>query len=786
MHNQNGLRRLLSAILLFVLIHEWMRPLSELSSWTDVYSVEPLLLTIAGILAVDVLSIPLIWAWAVKLLITLSSVAAMFHGANLLHMDWWIDFSGLIYNDAVFILLVQWGSVSAESRTLLFIGAWTTVICWLYVCILYHWVALYVTIVTIAYLLTLQIWLGLDTNQGIIHTVIAGLLLHGLSVLPVLERMYGLRMKSSGWPMTWMVSSILVVSLIVGSGLLFAAKQDRTALRLASIQSKSMEALHLISLPHLNGYNGESKRDVERRAGYGSDDSTLGGSIRSDESIAFFAITGHPNAYWRGESKAMYDGTGWKSLSNDLYGYEIGSTLPDVLADSGAADSYRHHPIMIQEIFPIHSYEDNRGKDAVPLLASGAIRRVDHILTEKGAAITEGIVTVDRVEGKYILQGSQGESDLLSSYRVVSSIPVTSQNLNVMMVGPDTEEQQNIPAAISVPYLQLPEHLPQRIAQLTRSITDDSTTTWEKAKAVEQYLREHYRYTLTPNNPVRTGNSDFVDMFLFEQKEGYCDYFSTAMTVMLRSIGVPARWVKGFSPGEIIEPDENEILLERMQTLRSERNHSSNNTYYSILVRHRNAHSWVEVYLPEIGWISFDPTPGSSSDSTTRLQEVSVAGSGITAAGVRLREHILNTGSNIRSTIPIRWLKLSLLVFGMIMVASLLVVILSRSQKIQQWYQGIHIRLRLFLYARGIGSHQTDKLLLERILNHTLLRYRHRIRVDETVRESIARNSSLPVILMQPLQQLVLLYEQARYGPPSRKRTPYYSIRLLWKEIRIR
>lgn len=130
--------------------------------------------------------------------------------------------------------------------------------------------------------------------------------------------------------------------------------------------------------------------------------------------------------------------------------------------------------------------------------------------------------------------------------------------------------------------LQLPE-LDPRIPQLAREITASSQTDYDRAAAIEQYLRTRYGYTLnlgsiTPKDPVA--------YFLFERKQGHCEYFASAMAVMLRSLGIPARVVNGFRGGEF-----NDITDQ-------------------YVVRMRNAHSWVEAYFPDPGWVTFDPTPG--------------------------------------------------------------------------------------------------------------------------------------------------------------------------------
>ena len=98
-------------------------------------------------------------------------------------------------------------------------------------------------------------------------------------------------------------------------------------------------------------------------------------------------------------------------------------------------------------------------------------------------------------------------------------------------------------------YLQLPPQLDPRIRALAASITAKQTNDYDKAAEMRRYLIAHYSYTLNLTGP--TGKSpDPLAYFLFTSKAGHCEYFATAMTVMLRAVGVPARYVTGFLPGE--------------------------------------------------------------------------------------------------------------------------------------------------------------------------------------------------------------------------------------------
>jgi len=132
------------------------------------------------------------------------------------------------------------------------------------------------------------------------------------------------------------------------------------------------------------------------------------------------------------------------------------------------------------------------------------------------------------------------------------------------------------------PYWHLPVGLDQRIYQLGNTITKGMASPYEKAKAIEKYLREHYQYTLTPDW-VPEGK-EFVSYFLFESQEGYCTYFATAMVVLLRTQGIPARYVEGYRL-----PQE------------------SQGGVYQVLGT--NAHAWVEAHMGPGGWVTFEPTP---------------------------------------------------------------------------------------------------------------------------------------------------------------------------------
>jgi hypothetical protein len=131
-------------------------------------------------------------------------------------------------------------------------------------------------------------------------------------------------------------------------------------------------------------------------------------------------------------------------------------------------------------------------------------------------------------------------------------------------------------------YLQLPADLDEKIEKLSSQITEGKTNRYDKAKVIEEYLQTQFGYTLEQK---ATGEQPVSD-FLFNVKEGHCEYFASAMVLMLRTQGIASRIVNGFQQGEY------------------------NETADVFVVKQKNAHSWVEVYFPkEKTWVAFDPTP---------------------------------------------------------------------------------------------------------------------------------------------------------------------------------
>jgi transglutaminase-like putative cysteine protease len=186
----------------------------------------------------------------------------------------------------------------------------------------------------------------------------------------------------------------------------------------------------------------------------------------------------------------------------------------------------------------------------------------------------------------YLLRDSQGALSFMSkgeriSYRVLSDVSA-----------PETaalRRDNGIYSSEFLNYLELPETIDPRIAELASEITRGTRTRYDAAQAVETYLQTQFGYTLEQ----KAGGDEPLADFLFNVREGHCEYFSTAMAVMLRTQGIATRVVNGFQRGDY------------------------NETADVFVVRQRNAHSWVEVYFPgEDAWVTFDPTPFAGQNLT--------------------------------------------------------------------------------------------------------------------------------------------------------------------------
>lgn len=343
----------------------------------------------------------------------------------------------------------------------------------------------------------------------------------------------------------------------------------------------------------------------------------LKGSIVLGEQIALRVESAQPG-YWRGKSYDIYTRQGW--LSSEQITKPLSEVSAAVIADKPKGTQYTQRILVefdADVIFsagtPIGSLPDTLAEVPAPIvydfnLANAASGGLPSVVKTLAASVQSAQVDRPRLTDRDIrgllpetltLQRVRREGNRVAGLRVVSRDAApdvialrpagdSQTSYEITSVFPFGSEDQLRSAGTFYPewvvgrHLALPADFPQRVRQLSRDITKDAATPYDKAVAIENYLRG-LEYTTEIEAPPF--GADAVDHFLFTLKKGYSEYFASAMAVMLRSSGVPARVAIGYATGDYDEATQQYI------------------------VREKQAHGWVEVYFPGYGWMPFEPTP---------------------------------------------------------------------------------------------------------------------------------------------------------------------------------
>lgn len=258
-------------------------------------------------------------------------------------------------------------------------------------------------------------------------------------------------------------------------------------------------------------------------------------------------------AMWKGILFDTYDGTRWKTTQDE-------ETEP-----LGIGSPPHYYPGEFRSLGPRATVSQTFYVEAEQPSVLFAAGQPDTIWYE-------GTVNIDELGG-IRLPATLTEGVV---YSVVSTRgAATPQELRSVTPEPVPDDMQR--------YLELPDTVTDRTVALAKQITRGITNDYDKVKAIEAWLAQNYRYSL--ESPVPPEGQDAVDHFLFDTDVGFCEQFASATTVMLRSLGIPTRFVAGYTPGR--------------------RNPFTG--YYE--VRNSDAHTWVEVWFPGgLGWYEFDPT----------------------------------------------------------------------------------------------------------------------------------------------------------------------------------
>lgn len=388
------------------------------------------------------------------------------------------------------------------------------------------------------------------------------------------------------YPLGLVASVVLVIGLVMGAGV-FVPSIDPIVKDPYTVWKESRGEAVPSMIGDKIGVETVAKKG-DSRSGYGRNDTALGSGFTFDYSPVM-EVTTNQRSYWRGETKAFYSGKGWEDARDE----REESTVSGIKADQALANG--------------------RPKDLKTTQVSQTVTmlRKDKFPVLFGAGPISSVVMVGE-EGKPLprlrwlpqswelrLVGKTETIQYPQTYSIVSDVALLDEE--GLRAIPDGQSAEGAGAM----YLQVPDTLPERVRTLAADITRDQHSAYDKVKAIEAYLQNNFTYNNEPDLTNRT-SEDLVDGFLFQMKEGYCDYFSTSMAVMVRTLGIPARWVKGYSPGTLpVDPSMAGFRGEEAEFINPE----GEGTY---TVRNSDAHSWVEVYFPGYGWLPFEPTTGFS------------------------------------------------------------------------------------------------------------------------------------------------------------------------------
>jgi hypothetical protein len=326
------------------------------------------------------------------------------------------------------------------------------------------------------------------------------------------------------------------------------------------------------------GYLGRASMQPSLMSGF-SDDVELGqiGEIKKNSEVVMRVKTGKPVAYpmlrWRGIALTNFDGKRW---SNPEHGGETLTARSDGWIFLPGPGEQRAAPVPTGLQYTVF----------LQPIATAAIFTLDVPIGLKGN-FSDNANPDLAARRSYIFRDSTGS--LFNPFHNYSPVRYTGvSQLPKLSAAQLRSAGDAYPTMINEGYLQLPPNLDARIPDLARQVTASAKTPYDKARAIEGFLRSRFGYTL---NLAGKPGDDPLANFLFVTRAGHCEYFASAMTILLRTLEIPAREVNGFLPGEY------------------------NDLAGDYIVRASDAHSWVEVYFPGSGWVTFDPTPAAAENS---------------------------------------------------------------------------------------------------------------------------------------------------------------------------
>jgi hypothetical protein len=540
----------------FLLLWEWLRPIEQLTE-TDHIEIF-VFFSLISFLA-SFINMKWIWQSLIKWLYILFFINHFHYKEGFFHISWLKLFLIDLKQNVLLLFGRNWNDLSDEFRTLLFF-----ILLWLMVYLIHYWLLNRQRIfifffMTLIYITVLDTFTPYSAKVAIVRTVTCGFAVMGMLTFYRITKKEKVHSEST-FVRKWMVplAGMIAFSVLIGIAVPKAAPIWPDPVPFFTTANNK------------GGENGNGNSGL-KRIGYGSNDSTLGGPFIGDDNPVFMAEANGKN-YWKVETKDIYTGKGWIPSGSTPIHFRQDDLVP-VYSIPESVDTIQEtaRVLSVNNLNPLIIYPAGIQKlrDIHPKLSDGSTISIDTNKEKIGSILRATDYTVDFEIPKY------KSSDLRKT--TVFEPSVTNSKFYQR-------------------YTQLPDGLPPQIKQLTEEITVGEKNWFDKAKAVERYFGSA-EYTYDQKNVALPGeNDDYVNQFLFETKRGYCNNFSTSMAVMLRTIGIPTRWVKGYNGGDFLQYSKEDPSKQLYQ------------------ITNNNAHSWVEVFFPNQGWVPFEPTKGFTND----------------------------------------------------------------------------------------------------------------------------------------------------------------------------
>ncbi|WNS78575.1 transglutaminaseTgpA domain-containing protein [Domibacillus sp. DTU_2020_1001157_1_SI_ALB_TIR_016] len=542
-------------VLSFLLLWEWLRPVEQL---TDTSHIVFFVGFIAGALLLAFLEVPRLVSAISKMIYILFCIQFIHYGSFSVMVNL---FLGDVIQNTELILKGQWTGLSDSIRTLLFFS-----LLWITVYLIHYWLMirnniLFFFFATIVFITVLDTFSPYSAQTAIIRSVLIGFVLMGILAF---RRLTDSETQSM-MKLKWMAS---VAVFVVGS----------TVIAFAAPKADPVWPNPVPFVKSLGG-SGNTSTDETGGGGFRSDDSELGGPFLPSSEVVFTAEVEEEH-YWKVDTRDEYTGKGWISSTPDEQPLTFRRRVPPSFF------SFTEE-VPSEERTSIVYNEEDHGYIPYP----HGLERIEASSSYR-YELNEGTGKIIAING----DEQEAPASYSIQYKHASFRAEELQNSSLEEAGSSFQ-------AIAGRYTQLPENIPPQIRELALDITEEHETWFEKAKAIEAYFSSSGFTYEQVDVPVPSEGEDYVAQFLFDTRRGYCDNFSTSMAVMLRTIDIPARWVKGYTEGTYLETTE------------------SGNQLYQ--VTGENAHSWVEVFFPGIGWVPFEPTQGFTNAAVPELEETS-------------------------------------------------------------------------------------------------------------------------------------------------------------------